>query len=132
MCVCVLFLCCRGGSNRVLALTAAHVARPLPVHLDNWGLTEKASSRHREEIIIQGEQGFEDAVNKIESRIGTLHSIIVSAQGHIQWLEQQKALGTGDPDRIASALRCEREKVTILTDDIEQLDLHRQEDMHHQ
>jgi hypothetical protein len=89
---------------------------------DNRGLMEEASSRHREEIIVLGEKGFEDAITKIESRIGTLQEIITSAQENIGRLQQQEADGTGDPERIASALRREREKVTNSTEDIEQLD----------
>ena len=96
-----LFLRRRGGSDHVLALTAAHVARLPSMYPDNRGLTERASSRHREEIIILGENGFEDAIIKIESRIGTLQEIISSANESIERL-QQEADGTGNPKRIAS------------------------------
>jgi hypothetical protein len=110
-----------GGSDRVLALTAAHVARPPPMYPDNRGLTENVSSRHREEIIVLGEKGFGDAVTKTERRIGTLQEIIATAKESIGRLRQQEADGTGVPKRIASALWREQEKVTNSSEDIEQL-----------
>ena len=113
-----LFLRRGGGSDRVLALTAAHVARPPAMYPDNSGLTEKESSRHREEIIVLGEKGFKDAITKVESRIGRLQEIISSAEESIERLHQHEADGT---NRIASALRRKQWTVTNSPEDIEQL-----------
>jgi hypothetical protein len=92
------------------------------MYSDNRGLTERASSRHREEIIFLGEKHFENAITKIESRIGTLQEIITLAQKSIGQLQQHEADGTGDPERIASTLQHKWEKLTNSTKDIEQLD----------
>jgi hypothetical protein len=80
-----------------------------------------ASSKHHEETIILGEKGFKGAITKIESRMSTLQEIISSAEESIERLQQHVADGIRDPDRITSMLQREWDKVTLSTQDMEQL-----------
>ena len=110
------------GSDDVLALTAAHVARPPPMFPDNKGLSGKAADRHREEIVALGVKAFEDSTTAIETRIGTLQEVIASENKKIERLQQQQAGGVGAADRVARALRVARLAVESAMDNIEQLD----------
>jgi len=110
------------GSDNVLALTAAHVARPLSMFPDNKGLSEKAADRHREEIVALSNKAFEDSTTAIETRIGTLQEIIASENKKIERLQRQRADAVGDADRVARALRVAEQVVESATDNIEQLD----------
>ncbi|CAA7268712.1 unnamed protein product [Cyclocybe aegerita] len=66
----------RKDSDGILALTAAHAARPPPMHR-NTGLSRKDSDRHREdpEMVALGNKAYEDATTAIDSRIGTVQDI---------------------------------------------------------
>ena len=115
------FLRRRTGSKYPLVLTAGHVARPPLMYPANTGLMEKASREHPEEIIILGDAGFQGAITKTESRIGTLREIKAAAEDSIKRLQEHEAAGTRDPEKIANALRREQQKVMDATEDIEKL-----------
>ena len=110
------------ASNDILALTAAHVARPPPMYPGNTGLSEKASSKHREDIVALGDKAFENSTTAIEARIGILHEIIESENKKIERLRQQQDDGEGDAERLARALLVAERAVESATDDIQQLD----------
>jgi hypothetical protein len=57
--------------DRVVLLTASHVARPLPVYT-NRGMTRKNTSQPREEIVALGNMGYQNAINAIMGAIGKL------------------------------------------------------------
>lgn len=94
----------RGSDNDdVLAITAAHVARPPPVHR-NTGISPPNSIRHREEIIALGSKAYEDATTDIMSRIGTLHEINDSLQSNIRRLGRLQVKGGGNAKAVATSL----------------------------
>ncbi|KAJ6625106.1 hypothetical protein B0H10DRAFT_1942713 [Mycena sp. CBHHK59/15] len=66
-------------------------------------------------------RGFEAAVTKTESRIGTLQKIKATAEKSITRLQDQEAAGTGDPERITNALGREEGNVKDATVNIEGL-----------
>ncbi|CAA7264007.1 unnamed protein product [Cyclocybe aegerita] len=114
-----LYLRRSNDSDDILALTAAHVARPPPMH-PNTGLTHKGSSQHRDEIIALGSKAYEDATTNIISRSGTLHKTNASLEEKISRLERLQAEGRGDAETVASALL--RQDVVRATRNIKRLD----------
>ena len=115
------FLRRKTGSKRPLVLTVGHAARPPPMHPTNTGLTEKASRKHHEEIIVLGNGGFKGAMTKTELRINTLQEIKATAENSIKRLQEREAVGTGDPEKITMALRREQQKVMDVTGDSKKL-----------
>ncbi|KAJ3011325.1 hypothetical protein NUW54_g2213 [Trametes sanguinea] len=67
-----LFLTQGNGKEDILALTAAHVARPPPIFIDNTGVAGVAFGRVEDEIIVLGTQAYQDAVSRIERMVGLL------------------------------------------------------------
>ncbi|KAF8874482.1 hypothetical protein BD779DRAFT_1664243 [Infundibulicybe gibba] len=57
--------------DRVVLLTAAHVARPPPMRT-NTGMPCKTTSHPREEIVALGNMGYRDATNSMMAAIGKL------------------------------------------------------------
>ena len=57
--------------DRVVLLTAAHVARPPPAYA-NTGMSRKKTSRHREEIVALGNVGYQNATNAMMATICNL------------------------------------------------------------
>jgi len=112
----------RSGSDDILALTAAHVARPPPMYPQNTGLSHKISDEYREEIVALGKKAFQDSITLIETRIGTLQEIIVSENRKIKRLQQQQADDIGNADRITRALQVAQQAVDDAIDGIQQLD----------
>jgi len=55
----------RGDGTDLLALTAAHVARPPPMFPDNEGLSLKAANMHNEEVVVLGNEAYPLAIKKI-------------------------------------------------------------------
>ncbi|KZT23693.1 hypothetical protein NEOLEDRAFT_1157202 [Neolentinus lepideus HHB14362 ss-1] len=53
----------------VVVLACAHVARPLPVY-PNTGMTHKKGSQHREEIVMLGTMGYDNAIKAMMATIG--------------------------------------------------------------
>ncbi|EJD54918.1 hypothetical protein AURDEDRAFT_110315 [Auricularia subglabra TFB-10046 SS5] len=106
-------------SDRVLALTVAHVARPAIGNPSNHGLTDGG---HRDGIIALGEKGYHDAVRRIEARIGTLYGIAAESQEKIDRLLQRQAEASEPSADIDAALRRMQEKIVDATSNIEQLD----------
>ena len=94
------------GSDEILALTAAHVARPPPMFPDNKGLSEKAADRHCEEVVALGDKAFEDSTTAIETRIGTLQGIIASENKRSRGCNSSRPMPwempTGSPGRSGS------------------------------
>jgi hypothetical protein len=70
-----LYLRLNKDDNSVALLTAAHVARPLPV-CANTGMSHKSSSQPREEIVSLGHMGFQNATNAMMSKIGELSDCV--------------------------------------------------------
>ena len=116
-----LYLRRSNDNDDVLALTAAHVARP-PTVYRNTGLSHLNSNRHREEIIALGSKAYEDATTNIMSRIGTLHEINASSEKKISRLQRQQAEGRGDAEAVAAALLQAQQDVVKATRNMEQLD----------
>ncbi|KAG8736674.1 hypothetical protein FRC10_009052 [Ceratobasidium sp. 414] len=116
-----LYLRRSNDSDDILALTAAHVARPPPVYR-NTGLSHTVSDRHREEVVALGSKAYADATTNIMSRIGTLHEIIVSSEKRISRLQRRQGEGTGDPVAVAAALLGAQREVEMATENIGQLD----------
>jgi hypothetical protein len=56
-------------NDRVVVLTCAHVARPLPAY-PNTGMTHKKGSQRREEIVALGTMGYDNAVKAMMAAIG--------------------------------------------------------------
>ncbi|KAJ3003765.1 hypothetical protein NUW54_g5135 [Trametes sanguinea] len=67
-----LFLTQGKGKEDILALTAAHVARPPPKFIDNTGVAGVAFGRVEDAIIVLGTQAYQDAVSRIERMVGLL------------------------------------------------------------
>jgi len=57
--------------DRVVVLTAAHVARPPPAYA-NTDMTRKTTSQRREEIVALGNMGYQNATNAMMATIGDL------------------------------------------------------------
>ena len=57
--------------DRVVLLTAAHVARPPPAYA-NTGMSRKRASQPREEIVALGNMGYQNATNAVMATIGDL------------------------------------------------------------
>jgi len=57
--------------DRVVLLTAAHVARPPPAYA-NTGMSRKRASQPREEIVALGNMGYQNATNAMMATIGDL------------------------------------------------------------
>ena len=59
------------NDERVIVLTATHVARPPPAYA-KAGMTRKSTSRPREEIIALGNMGYQNATDAMMAAIGDL------------------------------------------------------------
>jgi len=70
-----LYLRISKGDDRIVLLTAAHVAHPPPVY-SNKGMSRKGTSQPREEIITLGNMGYQRATSDIMTTIGDLARLI--------------------------------------------------------
>ena len=61
-----------GEENHVVLLTAAHVARPPPDQTNSARCSYKRNSQHREGIVALGTTGYQNAINGMMAKIGSL------------------------------------------------------------
>jgi hypothetical protein len=92
--------------GRVLLLTCAHVARPVPYHRKT-GPIPKTSSSPREYIIVLGHSGYASALQSIMGAIGDLH-------GSIKYWQQ-------DLDRLGEYQEGESENTTEMREECRNL-----------
>lgn len=114
----------RGDGSELLGITAAHVARPPPMFPDNKGLPERSAERHREEIVVLGDKAYRLAVERIETRIGTLQYAIEKEEKRIKGLQGRLERGAVDADgEIADTIRIAGQNVESAKETIRKLDL---------
>ena len=112
----------QGDDNRLLALTAAHVARPPAIFPDNKGLSLKAADRHHEEIVVLGNGAYALAVKKIQTKVGRLQQSIKTDEQRVLGLQGRLDNGVEDAeDAIAAAIRTARQNIDISMESIRQL-----------
>jgi len=112
----------RGNGTELLALTAAHVARPPSTFSDNKGLSLKAAKRRYEEIIVLGDDAYARAITDIQHEVRNLKDSIQEGQMSIPSLQTHLDNGMADPDgTIRAAIRNTQRKVGIGKDYIRQL-----------
>ena len=96
-----LFLRESKGSDRVFLLTCAHVARPLPARR-NTGLSRKAKTHPREQVIALGNMGYTNAVRDMMATIGDQ----VRSIGHYEGVLRR----LGEPDKDEGKKMTEKRK----------------------
>ena len=95
----------RGDGSELLAITAAHVARPPPLFPDNKGLSEKLAEKRHEEIVVLGNEAYRLAVKRIETEIGKLLQDRKKEEERTEYLRGRLESGEEDEDgTIASAI----------------------------
>ncbi|KIM29468.1 hypothetical protein M408DRAFT_15836 [Serendipita vermifera MAFF 305830] len=114
----------RGDDSKLLALTAAHVARPPWMFPDNKGLSLKAADMHNEDIVMLGYEANTLAVKKIQSEVGRLQQSIKNDEQRIVGLQVRLNNGAEDADGITTAIRTARQNVDMSKESIRQLAIH--------
>lgn len=114
----------RGDDSKLLALTAAHVARPPWMFPDNKGLSLKAADMHNEDIVMLGYEANTLAVEKIQSEVGRLQQSIKNDEQRIVGLQVRLNNGAEDADGITTAIRTARQNVDMSKESIRQLAIH--------
>ena len=92
------FLTC--GDTNLMALTAAHVARPPPMFTDNKGLSLKAADRYHEEVIALGFRAFDLAIGKIQNKVKLLQECIARVGLDLEALQGRLNNGVVDVNGI--------------------------------
>jgi hypothetical protein len=106
--------------DRVVLLTAAHVARP-PTAYANTGMSGKKTSQRREEIVALGSMSYQNATNAMMATIGNL-AISITV-----WKDDITTLGEFVDGEDAAVTRKRREnqreveKATNIIDDLNKL-----------
>ncbi|PWW72996.1 hypothetical protein C7212DRAFT_354227 [Tuber magnatum] len=116
-----LYLRCGNDNDDIIAITAAHVAHPPPLHRKT-GISAPNGTRYREEIIALGSKAYNDAITDIMSRIGTLHEINDSLQSKIRRLGEVTPEGEGDAEAVAESLLKTERQVEDTKSNINHLD----------
>jgi len=112
----------RGNGTELMALTAAHVARPPSVFSDNKGMSLKAAKRCYEEIIVLGDDAYARAITDIQHEVRNLKDSIEEGQMNIPSLQTRLDTGVADADgTIRAAIRSTQRKVGIWKEFIWQL-----------
>jgi hypothetical protein len=114
----------RGDGTEILALTAAHVARPPPAFPNNKGLSLKAADKHHEEMIVLGNQAHWLAIKNVQTEVGRLHRSIRTDELRAQGLRGRLDDGMVDANgSIAAAIRTAEQNTGISKESIRQLSL---------
>lgn len=114
----------RGDGTEILALTAAHVARPPTMFPDNKGLSLKAADRHQEEMVALGNEAYTLAIKKIQVEVGRLQQSVKTDELRAQGLRGRLDNGAVDANgTIVAAIRTAELDVEISKESIRQLNI---------
>lgn len=112
-----LYLRLNKDDDRVVLLTAAHVARPPPEYV-NTGMPRKNTSQRRQDIIALGNMGYEKAANAMMDTIDKLNGCIALWELAITTLREFVDGEDAAVTRKRQENQREVEKATMMIDDL--------------